>query len=51
MYVPGKGVNVLKNGKYQDTIGDLVFKQALFGIWLADTPVDDDLKAELLGQR
>jgi hypothetical protein len=51
VYVPGKGVNVLKNGKYQDTIGDLAFKQALFGIWLAETPVDDDLKSELLGQR
>jgi len=51
MYVPGKGVKVLKNGKYQDTVGDLAFKQALFGIWLSDTPVDEDLKAELLDQR
>ena len=51
MYIPGEGVNIFKNGKYQDTVGDLVFKQALFGIWLSQNPVDEGLKAALLGQR
>lgn len=48
-YVPGAGVKSYKNGKLQSTIAGLDFKKALFGIWLSDTPVDEDLKKGLLG--
>jgi hypothetical protein len=48
-YVPGEGVKSYKNQKYQSTIEGLDFKKALFGIWLSDTPVDEDLKKGLLG--
>lgn len=50
VYVPAKGVEVFKNGKLKDTVGDLAFKKALFGIWLSDNPAQDDLKQEMLGQ-
>ncbi|MCF8259124.1 MAG: chalcone isomerase family protein [Flavobacteriales bacterium] len=48
-YVPGKGVQTLKNGKLLTTIDGLDFKKALFGIWLSNDPVDADLKKGLLG--
>ncbi len=51
VYLPGEGVRVLKNGELKDTIGDLAFKKALFGIWLSDKPAQEDLKAKMLGQR
>jgi hypothetical protein len=50
VYVPAKGVEVFKNGTLKDTVGDLAFKKALFGIWLSDNPAQDDLKMEMLGQ-
>ena len=49
VYLPGEGVRVLKNGELKDTIGDLQFKKALFGIWLSDDPAQDDLKEDMLG--
>jgi hypothetical protein len=49
VYVPGTGVVVLKNGKRRGTVGDLEFKQALFGIWLSNQPADSNLKKGLLG--
>jgi hypothetical protein len=48
-YIPGEGVKSYKNGKFQGSIAGLDFKKALFGIWLSDTPVDEDLKKGLLG--
>ncbi|WP_273207912.1 chalcone isomerase family protein [Marinobacter subterrani] len=51
VYVPGTGVKVLKNGELKDTVGDLAFKKALFGIWLSDKPAQKDLKKKMLGQR
>ncbi|MFL1453831.1 chalcone isomerase family protein [Marinobacter sp. GN3S48] len=51
VYLPSEGVRVLKNGEVRDTVGDLEFKKALFGIWLSDTPAQKDLKASMLGQR
>ena len=51
VYLPGEGVRVLKNGKHKDTVGDLAFKKALFGIWLSDKPAQEDLKEKMLGQR
>lgn len=49
IYRPGVGTEVLKNGKTTATVAGLSFKQALFGIWLSDDPVQDSLKAGLLG--
>ncbi|EAT13630.1 chalcone isomerase [Bermanella marisrubri] len=49
IYVPDQGVSVYKNGELKTQVPSLEFKQALFGIWLSDEPVQDDLKAGLLG--
>lgn len=52
VYVPNKGLHVLKNGKVQGLIPGLAFKQALFGVWLSDSPVDKELRqAMLAGKR
>lgn len=51
VYAPGEGVRVLKNGELRDTVGNLAFKKALFGIWLSDKPAQQDLKEKMLGQR
>lgn len=50
MYVPDIGVRAYKNDKLMATVEGLVFKQALFGIWLSETPVSEKLKFQLLGQ-
>lgn len=50
IYVPGEGVNVVKNGTHLTQIPGLAFKQALFGIWLSDQPAQKNLKAEMLGR-
>ena len=49
VYSPAVGVNVFKNGELKTNIKGLEFKQALFGIWLSDDAVQDDLKSDLLG--
>ncbi|MCB0502758.1 MAG: chalcone isomerase family protein [Bacteroidetes bacterium] len=49
VYVPGEGVKSYKNGQLKTTIKGLDFKQALFGIWLSDNPVQSGLKNNLLG--
>ncbi len=49
-YVPGKGVEIYKNGQLASTIQGLEFKKALFGIWLCDKPAQDSLKAAMLGK-
>src|SRR5690554_1302395 len=51
VYVPDEGIRVLKNGDYKDTVGDLEFKKALFGIWLSENPVQKDLKKGMLGRK
>ncbi|MGF2736766.1 chalcone isomerase family protein [Marinobacter sp. DUT-1] len=51
VYLPGEGVRALKNGEVRDTVGDLAFKKALFGIWLSDKPAQENLKERMLGQR
>lgn len=48
VYVPTKGLHVLKNGKVQGVIPGLEFKQAFYGIWLSETPVDSGLRQALL---
>jgi hypothetical protein len=48
VYVPHKGLCVLRNGKIQGVIPGLSFKKALFGVWLSDSPVDKDLRQAML---
>ena len=47
--VPGSGVHIIRNGKKVETIRSAAFKEALFGIWLSNTPVHAGLRARLLG--
>lgn len=49
VYVPKRGVIVLKNGKRKGAVAGLPFKKALFGIWLGERPVDVALRKALLG--
>lgn len=51
VYLPGTGVQVMKNGEERGVIEGMAFKQALFGIWLSDEPAQQDLKESMLGQR
>jgi hypothetical protein len=49
-YVPGQGVSVIRNGELKVVVPGLAFKQALFGIWLSEDPVQEGLKEGMLGQ-
>ncbi len=49
-YVPSQGVSVIRNGEVKVVVPGLAFKKALFGIWLSDDPVQDDLKEGMLGE-
>lgn len=46
--VPNKGLYILKNGKIKGNIPSKAFKQALFGIWLSNSPVDKNLRQAML---
>jgi hypothetical protein len=49
-YIPGKGLDIFKNGAFRSTVdGGMPFKQAIFGIWLGDKPADKNLKKGMLG--
>ncbi len=48
--VPGKGIEVMKNGAAKSTIPGMEFKKALFGMWLGNNPIQADLKDKLLGK-
>jgi hypothetical protein len=50
VYLPGKGVEVYKNGKHSSLTPGLNFKQALFGIWLSEKPAQTSLKKKMLGK-
>lgn len=50
VYSPGKGVEIYKNNRLFEVISGPAFKQALFGIWLSDNPVQESLKEEMLGK-
>jgi hypothetical protein len=50
IYVPGKGVEIYKNGQMASTIQGLDFKKAMFGIWLCNKPAQESLKEAMLGQ-
>jgi hypothetical protein len=43
-------MNIIKNGKAAAVIAGLDFKQALYGIWLGNKPVQASLKKALLGK-
>ncbi|SRR5712692_215162 len=48
-YVPGKGTIVTAKGTEKGVIEGKDFADALFSVWLGGNPVQDDLKAALLG--
>ena len=48
--MPGSGVHIVRNGKKVEVIRSAAFKEALFGIWLSNTPVQANLRAQLLGR-
>ena len=48
-WVPEKGVQVLVRGTERGTIEGRDFADALFSVWLGPNPVQEDLKAALLG--
>ncbi|MDB9823294.1 chalcone isomerase family protein [Deltaproteobacteria bacterium] len=50
IYLPDKGTDVYKNSEYHSTIEGLLFKQAMFGIWLCDKPAQASLKKDILGK-
>ena len=43
-------MSVIRNGEVKVVVPGLAFKKALFGIWLSDDPVQDDLKEGMLGE-
>jgi hypothetical protein len=49
VYLPGSGVDVIRNSEHVDTIAGLDFKKAFFGIWLSDNPIQKSLKKAMLG--
>ena len=49
-YQPDVGTTMTRNGEDAVVIEGLAFKQALFGIWLGDAPVQARLKKGMLGE-
>lgn len=49
-FIPHNVIHVSKNGTELGVIENKEFSSALFGIWLGDMPVQQNLKDELLGQ-
>ncbi len=49
-YTPNVGLRSYRNGTLVSTIEGHDFKKALFGIWLGDDPVDEDLHDTLIGK-
>jgi hypothetical protein len=49
-YIPGKGLEVYKNGAPASVVPGIAFKKALFGIWLCDSPAQKSLKEAMLGK-
>jgi hypothetical protein len=50
VYLPGKGVQVYKNGALKSTVEGLAFKKVLYGIWIGPNCIQGALKAGMLGQ-
>jgi hypothetical protein len=51
LFVPGKGTELLFNGKSEIFIPGDDFQRAYFGIWLSDHPISKKLKRDLLDLR
>lgn len=49
IYNPANGTQIIKNGELKATVKGIEFKKALFGIWLGDSPCQEDLKVSLSG--
>lgn len=50
-YVPGKGLEISRNGTLATTVaGGPTFKRALFAIWLSERAVQPSLRRALLGR-
>ena len=47
-FEPAVGTRMSRNGEELGLIEGLEFKQALFGIWLSDKPVQANLKSAML---
>jgi hypothetical protein len=50
-YLPGRGTQLALNGAALGTVEGPDFAAAVFSIWLGRTPLDESLKAGLLGTR
>lgn len=50
VYLPSKGIIAYKNGEEKGVVPGKEFKKALFGIWLSNSPADDNLKEQMLAQ-
>lgn len=48
VYLPEEGVTVYRNGVEKTNVEGLEFKQALFGIWLSEDPVQDSVKDDMM---
>lgn len=49
VYVPGGGTTLTGNGSTLAEVDGLDFKEALFGIWLSNDPVQLDMREAMLG--
>jgi len=49
-YLPGRGTELSLNGRPLGRIAGHAFSRALFAIWLGGDPVDESVKAHLLGR-
>ena len=48
-YLPGRGTELMLNGRVLGVIKGAEFASALFSIWIGDQPIDDGFKKQLLG--
>jgi Chalcone isomerase-like len=49
-YTPGQGLVLLLNGAPLGAVANEEFAAAFFGIWLGESPLDENLKRRLLGR-
>ena len=49
-WVPGRGLLSTVNGQEKPAIDDKNFAAAVFGIWLGDKPIQDDIKRDLVAR-
>jgi len=49
IFIPDIGIHVLKNKELEEIIPGIDFKQAFFGIFLSDNPIQKNLKKAMLG--